>query len=94
MPGPVDTTLRCERPVAADATSLALLLAGPAALDRWPGVECDEHAPGRVTIRIGHPSAVTTEALLQRVRPRSARVTSYLLRFTVTGGALPRLTAC
>lgn len=81
------STVRLERHVAADPTSLALLLAGPAAYPLWPGVAAVEAAGDgghgtvlRLTLPDGSageiPVRVTTRP------PRRALFDRYVLRFT------------
>jgi len=46
------TRTRAERQIAADPTSTALLLAGPSALELWPGVRCLGEVGGRVLVEV------------------------------------------
>ena len=83
-----DPRLHHARAVAADPTSLALLLAGPATLDLWPGAVRGTDVPrGRLLLELDLPTAPTT--LLLRVEAPVRTVTSYLLRFSATGEAFP-----
>ena len=53
---------RAERQIAADPTSTALLLAGPSALELWPGVRRLGEVGGRVLVEVDAPGAAGTEA--------------------------------
>ena len=83
-----DPRLHHVRAVAADPTSLALLLAGPATLDLWPSVvRSTDAARGRLVLNLDLPSAPTT--LLLRVDSPVRTVTSYVLHFQATGEEFP-----
>lgn len=79
-------TITVDRVIAADPTSTALLLAGPTALDLWPGVT--RLAPGLVSACVpslaAHPAEVHVRALPPRRLP-----TSYVTRFAFAGPSLP-----
>lgn len=49
------TRLSLERRIAADPTSTALLLAGPTAVDLWPGARRDGEVDGRVRVTAALP---------------------------------------
>lgn len=49
------TSLSLERRIAADPTSTALLLAGPTAVDLWPGARRDGEVDGRVRVTAALP---------------------------------------
>ncbi len=49
------TTLRAERRIAADPTSVALLLAGPTAVDLWPGSHRAGESEGRLRVEADIP---------------------------------------
>lgn len=79
-------TITVGRVIGADPTSTALLLAGPAAYDLWPGVT--RIAPGLVEAAVpalaGRAARVRVRALPPRRQP-----TSYVLRFGFAGEGLP-----
>jgi hypothetical protein len=88
---------RVTRRITADPTSTALLLAGPTAVDLWPGVRRVGEADGRVLVE-AELSLAASE--LER-RPASAAVralpprrtpTSYVTRFEWSGPELPPAT--
>ena len=85
------TRIRVARRVGADPTSTALLLAGPAALELWPGVRRVGEVNGRVLVEAdldpledGVPTAASVRALPPRRTP-----TSFVTRFAWTGPGLP-----
>lgn len=73
------TRLRAERAIAADPTSLALLVAGPAALELWPGVHRTGVLEGRVVVRTT-TGATPAEVLVRTLPPRRA-LGSFVTRF-------------
>lgn len=77
-----------HRRILADPTSTALLLAGPSALELWPGVRRVAQAGGRAVVEAelaSHPhAAATVRALPPRRTPNS-----YVSRFQWTGIGLP-----
>ena len=82
-----DPRLHHARTVAADPTSLALLLSGPATLDVWPGVSRGaDAARGHLVLDIDLPAPTT---LLLRVESPVRTATSYVLRFSATGEEFP-----
>lgn len=87
-----DPRLRRSRPVAADATSLALLLAGPAILESWPAVDCSEDAAGHLTLAVDLPDPAPRSVRLEVSSPVRS-VTSFLLGLHVTGDGLPPVDA-
>ena len=85
---------RVTRRITADPTSTALLLAGPTAVDLWPGVRRIGEADGRVLVE-AELVVATSE---QERRPASASVralpprrtpTSYVTRFEWSGPEVP-----
>ena len=88
---PGGTRTRVVRQIAADPTSTALLLAGPTAVDLWPGVRRVGEAGGRVLveadIRPDRATAATVRALPPRRTP-----TSYVTTFEWAGPSLPTTT--
>lgn len=88
------TRTRVVRRIGADPTSTALLLAGPAALELWPGVRRVGEVGGRVLVEaeLGldpaeAPSAPTAAAV--RALPPRRTPTSFVTRFAWTGPGLP-----
>ncbi|HEU0131092.1 MAG TPA: hypothetical protein VFQ85_08890 [Mycobacteriales bacterium] len=83
-------TITVERPIAADPTSTALLLAGPTALDLWPGVTLVGGSPGHLVVDADVPALVPHAArVLVRALPPRRLPTSYVTRFTFAGEGLP-----
>lgn len=84
---------RLVRHIAADPTSTALLLTGPAAIDLWPGVRRVGDAGGRALVETartdtGGPTAASVRALPPRRTP-----TAYVSRFDWAGPGLPATSA-
>jgi hypothetical protein len=85
---------RVTRRISADPTSTALLLAGPAALELWPGVRRVGTEAGRLLVEAEvavsrseaerRPTSVTVRALPPRRTP-----TAYVTRFSWTGPEVP-----
>lgn len=97
MTTPRTTRLRVARRIAADPTSTALLLAGPTALELWPGV--------RRVGDVGRRALVEAELALApapgELFPTSASVTAhppqrtptaFVTRFSWSGSELPEAT--
>lgn len=92
MPEPsAPVRTRVTRRIAADPTSTALLLAGPSALELWPGVRRVGRGGGAVEAELASPrpqdggaTAATVRALPPRRTP-----TAYVTRFTWDGPDLP-----
>lgn len=78
---------RVTRTVAADPTSIALLVAGPAAVELWPGAERDAQAAGPVLVRTGPQQAASVQ-----VSPPRRTPTAYVAGVDVSGGGLPAST--
>lgn len=78
------TRIRVERHVRADPTSTALLLAGPTALELWPGVRRVGEVGGRVLVEadVAGPASVTA-------RPPRRTATAFVSSFGWTGPELP-----
>lgn len=92
-PGTLRT--RVARQIDADPTSTALLLAGPTALDLWPGVTRVGEVGGRVLVEarlreVSHSSddPMTTAAAVRALPPKRTP-TSYVTKFAWTGPSLP-----
>jgi hypothetical protein len=82
--------LTVERLIAADPTSTALLLAGPTALDLWPGVTRVGGSPGALLVDASVPAlAARTARVLVRAVPPRRLPTSYVTRFAFGGDGLP-----
>ena len=81
---------RVARQIDADPTSTALLLAGPTALDLWPGLRRVGEAGGRLLVEAELagvpplPAAATVRAEPPRRTP-----TAYVTTFAWTGPGLP-----
>jgi hypothetical protein len=88
------TRTRVVRRIGADPTSTALLLAGPAALELWPGVRRLGEAGGRALVEaeLGvvreHSPRVPTAASVRALPPQRTP-TSFVTRFAWTGPGLP-----
>lgn len=85
------TRTRVERRIGAEPTSTALLLAGPTALELWPGVRRVGEVGGRVLVEadlLGSGCDVLTAASV-RAHPPRRTPTSFVTRFTWTGPGLP-----
>lgn len=82
--------IRADRRIAADPTSTALLLAGPAALDLWPGVRRVGAVDGRVLVEAHIPEQRLSTAATVLVEPPRRTPTSFVLRFEWVGPSLPR----
>lgn len=82
------STVRSSRLVAGDATSTALLLSGPSALDLWPGLRRVHDAPGHYDA-LGPVGDDAVRRLVVRADPPRRTATSYVTRFSVTGEEVP-----
>ena len=88
---------RAARRIAADPTSTALLLAGPAALELWPGVrrvgEAGGHALVEAVLPVGprRPLSVVAQTAVRALPPRRTP-TSFVTRFEWSGPGLPPTT--
>ncbi|MCW2601657.1 MAG: hypothetical protein JWM02_3486 [Frankiales bacterium] len=88
--GPATRT-RVTRRIAADPTSTALLLAGPAAFELWPGVRRVAEVSGRVVVETELAARRPVAASVKALRPRRTP-TSYVTRFEWAGPGLPATT--
>ena len=93
-PAPVRT--RVTRRITADPTSTALLLAGPTALDLWPGVRRVGAADGRLLVEaeldaLPESEPRPTSAVVRALPPRRTP-TAYVTRFGWTGPDVPGTT--
>ena len=88
-PGTATRTL-VRRRIAADPTSTALLLAGPTALELWPGLRRVAEVSGRVVVETDIRHAARAASV--RALPPQRTPTSYLTRFEWAGPGLPATT--
>ena len=83
---------RVTRRIDADPTSTALLLAGPTAVDLWPGVRRVAEVAGRVVVEAelgpDRPVAASVTA-----RPPRRTLTAYVSTFAWDGPGLPETSA-
>lgn len=84
---PGTITTRVTRTIAADPTSTALLLAGPAALELWPGVRRLGEVGGRALVE-AHLDQSLAAAAVKALPPRRTP-TAFVTRFQWTGPGLP-----
>jgi hypothetical protein len=88
---------RVTRRILADPTSTALLLAGPTALDLWPGLRRVGEAAGRVLVEFEVPVSrseaerAPAPAAVRALPPRRTP-TAYVTRFGWEGDGLPGTT--
>ena len=85
-PGTATRTLVSRR-IAADPTSTALLLAGPTALELWPGLRRVAEVSGRVVVETDIQDAARAASV--RALPPQRTPTAYLTRFEWAGPGLP-----
>jgi len=88
-PGTATRTLVTRR-IAADPTSTALLLAGPTALELWPGLRRIAEVSGRVVVETEIQDAARAASV--RALPPQRTPTSYLTKFEWAGPGLPATT--
>lgn len=74
------STLRAERRIAADPTSVALLLAGPTAVDLWPGSHRDGESDGRLRVEADIPERGVHDILVTIDAPQRTPV-AFVCRF-------------
>lgn len=91
-PAPGLLRTRADRRIAADPTSTALLLAGPAAVELWPGVRRVGPVADRILVEadLTDQSAPTAATVL--VQPPRRTPTSFVTRFEWVGPSLPPTT--
>lgn len=89
MTGPT-TRVTVSRRIGADPTSTALLLAGPSAVDLWPGVERVSRVDGHILVEasLGTAAALPAEVAVS-ARPPKRTPTSFVTTFHWTGPDLP-----
>ena len=78
-----------SRRVAAEPASLALLLAGPTAVELWPGARMIGEFGDRLTVEADLPDGELSEVHLQALPPRRTP-TSFVIRFEYSGDGVPR----
>jgi hypothetical protein len=88
-PAPGAVRTRADRRIAADPTSTALLLAGPAALELWPGLRRVGPVADRLLVEIELPDPRLTTAATVRVLPPRRTPTSFVTGFEWVGPSLP-----
>jgi hypothetical protein len=91
-PAPGSSRIRATRQISADPTSTALLLAGPAALELWPGVRRVGAVAGRALVEAVIPEQRLSTAATVLVDPPRRTPTSFVTRFEWVGPSLPRTT--
>jgi hypothetical protein len=82
------TTTRATRRIAADPTSTALLLAGPTAMDLWPGVRRVGDSGGRVLVEAELDEQTASSAAVRALPPQRTP-TAFVTRFEWAGPGLP-----
>lgn len=85
----VPVRTRTSRRIAADPTSTALLLAGPAAVELWPGVRRVAEAGGRTLVET---LRAPVRAASVGAAPPLRTPTSYVSRFDWSGPGVPATT--
>lgn len=94
LPTPRRARTRATRRIEADPTSTALLLAGPTAVDLWPGVRRTGEERGCVLVSVPSPSPAGVDVRLQvRALPPLRTPTAYVSRFAWEGDGVPPVTA-
>jgi hypothetical protein len=78
-----------SRQVAAEPASLALLLAGPTAVELWPGARRVGEFGDRFTVQADFPDGEPGEVHLKALPPHRTP-TSFVIRFAYSGGGVPR----
>jgi hypothetical protein len=77
-----------SRRVAAEPASLALLLAGPTAVELWPGARRIGDFGDRFTVEADLPDGESSEVHLQALPPRRTP-TAFVIRFEYSGVGIP-----
>jgi hypothetical protein len=87
---PTPLRLAVSRRIAADPTSTALLLAGPIALELWPGVRRVAEVGGRVLVEtdLEREGAVVPVAAIVTAEPPHRTPTAFVTRFSWTSSML------
>lgn len=82
--------VRVSRTIEADPTSTALLLAGPTAMDLWPGLRRVGEADGRILVQaeLNRGEMLTFGSV--RALPPHRTPTAYVTRFETVGPDLPQ----
>jgi hypothetical protein len=89
MPTRPTTRVSVSRRIGADPTSTALLLAGPSAVDLWPGVERVARVDGSIVVEARVDRAGPSLQIAVAVRPPARTPTSFVTTFTWAGADLP-----
>jgi hypothetical protein len=89
---PGSVRIQADRRISADPTSTALLLAGPAAVDLWPGVRRVGAVAGRLLVEAELPQQRVSTAATVLVEPPRRTPTSFVTEFEWVGPSLPRTT--
>jgi hypothetical protein len=89
-PAPGLLRTRADRRIAADPTSTALLLAGPAAVELWPGVRRVGPVADRILVEADLSDQSTAATVL--VQPPRRTPTAFVTRFEWVGPSLPPTT--
>lgn len=87
------TRVRAERRILADPASTALLLAGPSALELWPGLRLIAEVGGRVLVELDGAAATgpaAASAASVTAQPPHRTPTAFVTRFAWAGPDLPR----
>lgn len=82
----MSTRIEAHQRIVADPASTALLLAGPTALELWPGVRRVGEVGGRVLIEVAGPAPAAASVT---ARPPRRTPTAFITRFAWTGLDLP-----
>lgn len=83
------TRTKVTRRIQADPTSTALLLAGPGALELWPGVRRVGEVGGRALVEAALDPATPQTAATVRALPPRRTPTAFVTRFEWAGPGLP-----
>ncbi len=82
----MSTRIEAHQRIVADPASTALLLAGPTALELWPGVRRVGEVGGRVLVEMTGPAPTAASVT---ARPPRRTPTAFVTRFAWTGPDLP-----
>jgi len=94
LPMPRRARTRVTRRIEADPTSTVLLLAGPSAVDLWPGVRRTGEDRDRVLVAVPAPGGAGEEVRLAvRALPPLRTPTAYVTRFAWEGDDVAPVTA-
>ena len=93
LPMPRQARTRVTRRIDADPTSTALLLAGPTAVDLWPGVRRTGEQAGRVLVEVPGSEEGSDLQVAVRALPPLRTPTAYVTRFDWEGEQVPPVRA-